>query len=811
MRALSCSDANRGVMVLGWERESRLLNPPPGSNGPRNAATVSLGLAIGCCSTLPPENPDTNGVRFRSEQRPAGRKRRALACSMGWEASACKTLGMPSKQHCPQSTKKSDSGETSSCKRALIRHFQARTARSPHTAMRRALLLGGRRRLRPIRRCNWETSLKALASKPQTSVSLRGLGEAGKEHLRLSRGDDAAATCLVAGFLRHELPIRLARRVVELDRLPALHEMPIQAVREWYARSALEIQEAPKPADATTERAFAKLLETIYERHAGVLYTMAHGAYELRENYEGAAFDDDASIHSFLDSFYTSRIGIRMIIGQYLALREPAHGEDAVGLLSTAVAPARIAEDAALQARHLCERQFGVAPDVKIEGRTDLDFEYVPDHAFYIPARTAQELDARVVRGEPRGPAGRARRRRRRRGERGRRPQGADEGGGRAVRPAARGPTAHDGVARARPGLLGRRGAPGAPLAGLGYGLPVAGLRAVLRWRPDHGVADATCGSATTTSRRAARGSPPFFEAPPPAAATRARGTRLGFLDRRRRRLGPAGGSTRKPGSRVSGRRHKKGVLKPPLWPPPPPPASGLCRSRCRTPPGTPPPRPSAVSAWKNRTRGSGTARGERDRRRRGGAPRPRDGAGERRPPRDSGANLISVAFRAAVEEDAALRDLAFRQARCCALADTPCPVRDAPAAPPSSPTEARRRSRWRRCAPRCRGASAGASSGRGPGRLGGRRGARARRAAPRDPRVRRRARLPRARRNVAGLWHRGLPRDGRGARAARRAARRTAGGSAEINQCRPGGIIYYSGRLDASARECLASSHEAS
>ena len=156
--------------------------------------------------------------------------------------------------------------------------------------MRRALLLGGRRRLRPIRRCNWETSLKALASKPQTSVSLRGLGEAGKEHLRLSRGDAREATTAllsIAGFLRHELPIRLARRVVELDRLPALHEMPsVKKVREWYARSALEIQEAPKPADATTERAFAKLLETIYERHAGVLYTMAHGAYELRENYE---------------------------------------------------------------------------------------------------------------------------------------------------------------------------------------------------------------------------------------------------------------------------------------------------------------------------------------------------------------------------------------------------------------------------------------------------------------------------------------------------------------------------------------------
>ena len=35
-------------------------------------------MAIGCCFTLPPENPDTNGVRFRSEQRPASL--RAVTC-----------------------------------------------------------------------------------------------------------------------------------------------------------------------------------------------------------------------------------------------------------------------------------------------------------------------------------------------------------------------------------------------------------------------------------------------------------------------------------------------------------------------------------------------------------------------------------------------------------------------------------------------------------------------------------------------------------------------------------------------------------
>ncbi|KAH8048857.1 pyruvate dehydrogenase [Aureococcus anophagefferens] len=119
---------------------------------------------------------------------------------------------------------------------------------------------------------------------------------------------------------------------------------------------------------------------------------MAQGAFELRARVgergaAGAAFEDDASIHGFLDSFYTSRIGIRMIIGQYVALRSPVDDRPdsrVVGLFNTAVNPAVIAEDAVRQATALCERQFGVAPAVKIIGRTDLDFEYVPDHVFYI-------------------------------------------------------------------------------------------------------------------------------------------------------------------------------------------------------------------------------------------------------------------------------------------------------------------------------------------------------------------------------------------------------------------------------------------
>mmetsp|Transcript_16043 Transcript_16043/g.64780 ORF Transcript_16043/g.64780 Transcript_16043/m.64780 type:complete len:469 (+) Transcript_16043:743-2149(+) len=291
-----------------------------------------------------------------------------------------------------------------------------------------------------------EERIERLAQRKQTGVSLRGLVEAGSTHLaqlgrRLDEADEknvaeaaplassssssfatpprplgglqSATTTTtfkptpvlltVATFLHHEMPIRLARRVAELDRIPSLSAMPsVKRVREWYVRSVGEIVNAEKPVCAATEARFAALLETIYERHAAVLFTMARGAHELRtamrdaaqnnntsttssSSSEDYAFESDAKIHGFLDSFYTSRIGIRMIIGQYLALRscDPARRE-CVGLLHTDVVPARVALAAVDQATALCERQFGVAPRVELHGRLDLSFAYVPDHLYYI-------------------------------------------------------------------------------------------------------------------------------------------------------------------------------------------------------------------------------------------------------------------------------------------------------------------------------------------------------------------------------------------------------------------------------------------
>ena len=96
-----------------------------------------------------------------------------------------------------------------------------------------------------------------------------------------------------------------------------------------------------------------------------------------------ASFEDADEIHAFLDSFYMSRIGIRMLIGQYFALREPPEPGH-TGLIAHATSPAEVIRAAIADARYMCERQHGDAPDVQIHGRLDLTFAYVPTHLHYV-------------------------------------------------------------------------------------------------------------------------------------------------------------------------------------------------------------------------------------------------------------------------------------------------------------------------------------------------------------------------------------------------------------------------------------------
>ena len=107
----------------------------------------------------------------------------------------------------------------------------------------------------------------------------------------------------------------------------------------------------------------------VYERHAPTLITMARGVYELRQKlyqeHEGKfEFGDLTQIHEFLDKFYMSRIGIRILIGQYLEIRQETQPDGYVGLINLHTSPAEIFQQAMEDAKYLCERTHGDSPEV---------------------------------------------------------------------------------------------------------------------------------------------------------------------------------------------------------------------------------------------------------------------------------------------------------------------------------------------------------------------------------------------------------------------------------------------------------------
>jgi len=244
-----------------------------------------------------------------------------------------------------------------------------------------------------------EKDLQYFGKKKQSGVSLTALMETGRgERLKefdllvdtskQQAGASERVQIQVACFLHRELPIRLAHRAVELENSQLYKEsQSIRNVCSWYKRSFAQIRAAPAPVDLEKEAKFAKVIEDIYERHSATLITMAKGAHEFRTNKginDISAFADLKDVQKKLDEFYMSRIGMRMLIGQYLALKQPATSPNMIGLVSTAASPYEIALQVIEDAAYVCKRTHGDAPDVKILGRTDLHFPYVPSHISYM-------------------------------------------------------------------------------------------------------------------------------------------------------------------------------------------------------------------------------------------------------------------------------------------------------------------------------------------------------------------------------------------------------------------------------------------
>eukprot|EP00051_Salpingoeca_urceolata_P012846 m.160040 g.160040 ORF g.160040 m.160040 type:complete len:481 (-) comp17618_c0_seq1:114-1556(-) len=207
------------------------------------------------------------------------------------------------------------------------------------------------------------------------------------------RNDDAAKIDSSV-FVHNEVRTRLAHMISELrtstdllakqDIIKRVYDVYIDSFRELNAIDNLSGTATLEEKLAYTEKV-TEAIGACRRRHTGIPLAMAHGVLQLKQ--DGLVKGMSRSLNEFLDRFYMSRVAMRFLNAQHLALfGEAASNRSMVGSIEPACDVRQVVLDAAEHAGHMCEEVYFQRPPVEIitpcsEG---VHFTYVPGHLYHI-------------------------------------------------------------------------------------------------------------------------------------------------------------------------------------------------------------------------------------------------------------------------------------------------------------------------------------------------------------------------------------------------------------------------------------------
>ncbi|GAV88882.1 LOW QUALITY PROTEIN: HATPase_c domain-containing protein/BCDHK_Adom3 domain-containing protein, partial [Cephalotus follicularis] len=150
-------------------------------------------------------------------------------------------------------------------------------------------------------------------------------------------------------------------------------------VPDWYLDSFRDMRSFPEVKDTNDDKEFTQMIKAIKVRHNNVVPMMALGVQRLKKGMDLKIVCENLDeIHQFLDRFYMSRLGIRMLIGQHVELHNP-NPPHCVCCIHTKMSPVEVARNASEDACAMC-LEYGSSPDVNIYGDPTFTFPYVPAH-----------------------------------------------------------------------------------------------------------------------------------------------------------------------------------------------------------------------------------------------------------------------------------------------------------------------------------------------------------------------------------------------------------------------------------------------
>lgn len=204
-----------------------------------------------------------------------------------------------------------------------------------------------------------------------------------------------------ANFTLSLLPARLASRIQALRNLPfiVVSNPHVSKIYHNYLHSLSTLLPYQQRQITTLEEEhqFGEVLADLVHTHANTIPILARGFLECRK------YVNPKDVTRFLDTHLRARIGTRLIAEQHLALHFASQpiGEDPkntadpkspkntvpsnyIGVIDTALQPARIIRLCEDFVGEICELKYGVRPRLEIGGEPEALFAHVPVHVEYI-------------------------------------------------------------------------------------------------------------------------------------------------------------------------------------------------------------------------------------------------------------------------------------------------------------------------------------------------------------------------------------------------------------------------------------------
>ena len=184
-----------------------------------------------------------------------------------------------------------------------------------------------------------------------------------------------------APYLYEEMPIRLAGRIKELEKLPfnINDYCEISESRERYSQSLVDISTTPYPDTLENCEIFYNTTLKIVNRHASTLNTMAKGIHKLKKS---GSIEDEFNLNEFLANFYQNRTRLRLLLQNFIAYFDKER-EDHVGVINLNCDINSVINHAIDDVQVIAQQNYIDTPDFDINIKP-LKFTYVDSYLHYV-------------------------------------------------------------------------------------------------------------------------------------------------------------------------------------------------------------------------------------------------------------------------------------------------------------------------------------------------------------------------------------------------------------------------------------------